>query len=60
MFKKEMKYLKPMIFSTLLNASFDDSVKEQFNLRLSEVNNHICGILCHSFDMDSWFYTVDK
>lgn len=55
-----MKYLKPMIFSTLLNASFDDSVKEQFNLRLSEVNNHICGILCHSFDMDSWFYTVDK
>lgn len=48
------------MFSTLLNAAFNDSIKEQFHLRHSKVNNHTCRILCHSFDMDSWFHTVDK
>lgn len=55
----EMTYLKCIVFSSLLNACFDDKIKKQFNLLLSKVNNHICVILCHSFDMDSWFLYVN-
>ena len=58
-FKIEMTYLKCIIFSSLLNACFDDKIKKQFNLLLSKVNNHICVILCHSFNMDSWFSSVN-
>lgn len=55
-----MTYLKHIIFRGLLNAYFDDKIKKQFNLRLSNVNNHICGILCLSFDVDPWLTFVNK
>ena len=55
-----MMYLKHIIFRSLLNAYFDDKMKKQFNLRLSKVNNHICGILCLSFGMDPWLTSVIK
>lgn len=59
-FKIEMMYLKHIIFKSLLNACFDDKIKKQFNLRLSKVNTHICGILYLSFDMDPWLTSVIK
>ena len=55
-----MMYLKHIIFKSLLNACFDDKIKKQFNLRLSKVNTHICGILYLSFDMDPWLTSVIK
>lgn len=51
-FKIERTSLKYIIFSSLLNACFDDNIKKQVNLLFSQVNNHICVILCHSFNMD--------
>ena len=55
-----MTYLKRIIFRSLLNAYFDDKIKKQFNLRLSNVNTHIRGILCLSFDIDPWLTFVNK
>lgn len=55
-----MTYLKHIIFSSLLKTCFDEKIKKQLNLGLSKVNDHKCGILCHSFEMDPWFLSVNK